>query len=74
MIDERLQEQASLHVLGALSPTEASEFKQAMRSDAELKAFVGTLTSSVGALAGAVAISAPPPRLREKILARVGRK
>ena len=74
MIDERLQEQAALHVLGALSPTEAHEFKQALRSNAELKEFVGTLTSSVGALAGSVIVTEPPPQLRAKILAAVAPK
>ncbi len=72
MIDERMQEQATLHVLGALAPAEAREFKQAMRNDPELKAFVGTLTSSVGALAGSVNVAEPPPQLRAKILAAVG--
>ena len=74
MIDERLQEQAALHVLGALSPTEAREFKQALRNNSELKKFVGTLTSSVGALAGSVTATEPPPQLRAKILASVGEK
>ena len=72
MIDERKQEQATMHVLGALASEEAREFKQAMRNDPELKAFVGTLTSSVGALAGSVVVAEPPPQLRAKILAAVG--
>lgn len=72
MIDERRQEQAALHVLGALSPAEAREFKQAMRADVELKNFVGSLTAATGALAGAVPLTEPPPQLRAKILAAVG--
>lgn len=72
MIDERRQEQAALHVLGALSPAEAREFKQAMRADVELKKFVGSLTAATGALAGAVPLTEPPPQLRAKILAAVG--
>lgn len=71
MIDERMEEKAALHVLGALTPAEAREFKAAMRQDSELKDFVSTLTGSVGALSGAVAAVEPPPQLRAKILAQV---
>lgn len=72
MIDERMEEKATLHVLGALSPAEAREFKQAMQMDPELKKFVGSLTAATGALAGAVPLTEPPPQLRAKILAAVG--
>ncbi len=71
MIDERMEEKAALHVLGALTPEEAREFKAAMRQDSELKEFVGTLTASVGALSGAVPPVEPPPQLRAKILAQL---
>jgi anti-sigma-K factor RskA len=71
MIDERMQEQASLHVLGALSPDEAREFKAAMQADAELKELVASLSTATGALAGSVALTEPPPQLRAKILAQV---
>jgi anti-sigma-K factor RskA len=72
MIDERMEEQASLHVLGALSGAEAREFKQAMQADPELKQFVARLSTATGALAGALPVTEPPPQLRAKILARVG--
>jgi anti-sigma-K factor RskA len=72
MIDERMQEQASLHVLGALSKEEAREFKKAMQADPELKAFVASLSVATGALAGTVPLVEPPPQLRAKILAQVG--
>ena len=52
MIDECMAEKATLHVLGALTLAEAREFKAELRQDAELKAFVSTLSVSVGALAG----------------------
>jgi anti-sigma-K factor RskA len=74
MIDERMEEQASLHVLGALSPAEASEFKQAMQADPELQKFVARLSTATGALAGAVPVAEPPPQLRAKILAQVSEK
>ena len=72
MIDERMQEQASLHVLGALSPAEAAEFKQAMQANSELRDFVASLSTATGALAGTVPAVEPPPQLRAKILAQVG--
>jgi anti-sigma-K factor RskA len=71
MIDERLEEQASLHVLGALSDAEAREFKQKLRADPELQAYVARLSTATGALAGSVSMAEPPPQLRAKILARV---
>lgn len=72
MIDQRMEEQASLHVLGALTPPEAREFKQALNTDAELKAFVARLSAATGALAGALPLTPPPPHLREKILRQIG--
>jgi len=74
MIDERMEEQASLHVLGALSETEAREFKKAMAADPELQAYVARLSVATGALAGAVPLTEPPPQLRAKILAQVAPK
>jgi len=71
MIDERMEEQASLHVLGALSEAEAHEFKKAMQIDPELREFVARLNIATGALAGAVPRLEPSPQLRAKILAQV---
>src|ERR1700722_4215900 len=71
MIDERMEEQASLHVLGALSETEAREFKKAMQADPELQKFGARLSAATAALAGAVPLVEPPPHLRAKVLARV---
>lgn len=74
MIDERMQEQASLHVLGALTPVEAYEFKQQLHADPELQAYVARLSVATGAMAGAVPAAEPPPQLRAKILAQVAEK
>jgi anti-sigma-K factor RskA len=71
MIDERMEEQASLHVLGALTETEAKEFKKAMAADPELKEFVARLSIVTSALAETVKQVEPPPQLRAKILARI---
>ena len=70
MIDERMQEQAALHVLGALDPKEAREFKAAMSANPELQEFVARLSVATGALAGSVPNVEPPPQLRAKIMAR----
>lgn len=74
MIDERMEEQASLHVLGALTPDEARKFKQAMQADPELQKFTGRLSTATGALAGSVTVAEPPPQLRAKVLAQVGER
>ena len=71
MMDERMEEQASLHVLGALNATEAREFKQKLHADPELQAYVARLSTATGALAGTVPSVEPPPQLRAKILAQV---
>ncbi len=71
MMDERMEEQASLHVLGALNEAEAREFKKAMHADPELQKFVAGLSAATSALAGAVPAAEPPPQLRAKILAQV---
>jgi len=74
MIDERMEEQASLHALGALGPEETAEFEKAMRADPELKAYVARLSTVAAALAGSVPLAEPPPQLRAKILAQVAAK
>ena len=71
MIDPRMEEQAALHVLGALAPEEAREFKAAMKADPELQSVVARLSTATGALAGAVPVVEPPPQLRAKVLAQV---
>jgi anti-sigma-K factor RskA len=74
MIDERMEEQASLHVLGALDEAEAREFERAMQADPELQAYVARLSLATGALAGALPAVEPPPQLRAKVLASVAPK
>jgi len=74
MIDERMEEQASLHVLGALTPGEARQFKATLATDPELQAYVARLSVATGALAGSVPVAEPPPQLRAKILAQVAEK
>ena len=71
-MDERMEEQASLHVLGALSHAEALAFKKILHADPELQTFVARLSQATGALAGAIPLVEPSPQLRAKILAQVG--
>jgi anti-sigma-K factor RskA len=71
MIDERMEEQAALHVLGALSEEEARIFKKAMEGDPELREFVARLSAATAALAGSVPRVEPPAGLRAKVLAQV---
>lgn len=71
MINPRMEEQASLHVLGALTPVEAAEFKAAMKLDPELQSFVARLSTATGAIAGAVPAVKPPEALRARILAQI---
>jgi anti-sigma-K factor RskA len=72
MIDERLEELAALHVLGALTDAEAREFKEKLHADQELREWVARLSTVTAAVAGAVPSVEPPPQLRAKILAQVG--
>ncbi|HEX3799568.1 MAG TPA: anti-sigma factor [Verrucomicrobiae bacterium] len=71
MIDERLQELASLHVLGALTPEESHTFEAELRGNAELREFVTSLSTIADAVAGSVPLVTPPRSLRDKILAQV---
>jgi anti-sigma-K factor RskA len=71
MMDERMEEQAALYVLGALNEAEAQEFRGAIQADPELQEFVARLRTTAGALAGGVPLVEPPPELRAKILGQV---
>jgi len=71
MIDERMEEQAALHLLGALSEAEGREFEKAMQADPELQELVAQLSTVTGALGGAVPLVEPPLQLRAKVLAQV---
>ena len=71
MIDERMQEQASLYVLGVLDGKELREFELILRSNPELLQFIAKLNLSAEALAHSVAILNPPPHLRAKVLAQI---
>ena len=71
MIEERLEEQAGLYVLGALTPEETRTFEAVLSRDAELQQLVATLWTSRDALAGSLPQVTPPPALKQKILAQI---
>ena len=71
MSDERREEQASLYVLGVLTPEEARTFETALSRDAGLRQLVEALRISRDALAGFLPQVAPPPALKQKILAQI---
>jgi anti-sigma-K factor RskA len=71
MIDERMEEQASLYVLGVLTLEETRAFEAVLKRDAELEQLVAALRISRDALAGSLPEVTPPPALKEKILAQI---
>jgi anti-sigma-K factor RskA len=74
MIDERMEEQASLYVLGALPPEETQTFETTLRSDAELQGLVADLHGAAEALARTVPRLTPPRELKQRILAGIERE
>jgi anti-sigma-K factor RskA len=68
MINERQQELACLHALGALSPEEFVQFEADLKTNAELDAFRRDLGKVTTVLALAVPAAAPTPALKQKIL------
>ena len=71
MINERLEELASLYVLGMLTPPEQVAFESALAQDPELQAFVNRLRATRDALAGNVPAASPSPGLKHRIMAKV---
>jgi hypothetical protein len=71
MISEQLQDQASLYVLGALTPEEHREFEGQLRGDPELCALVLQLQRTSGLVAKSIPQASPPPELKAKILSQI---
>src|SRR5204862_7952610 len=70
---DRLHESAGLYVLGALEPTDRTEFEQHLRSCAECTAEVRALAGVASALPHAVPLIDPPPALRHRVMSVTGR-
>jgi anti-sigma-K factor RskA len=75
MIDETLEESASLYALGLLSSEDAAHFETQSRRDPELLSLVRELQDSAARLAHLAPPKEPPARVRSELLAAIqGRK
>ena len=72
-MNEALEEQASLYVVGLLEGEEAVAFERQLERDAELQAFVDALDETAAALAHAAPPRPLPPELRDRVLGAVNR-
>jgi anti-sigma-K factor RskA len=74
-MNEQLEEQASLYVLGLLEQDEISAFEQRLESDSELQVLVDQLDAAAAAVSHSAPQRALPAELRDRVLAQVrGRK
>lgn len=71
MINERQEEQASLYVLGVLTPAEQQAFEAELKNDAELRVFVDSLRKGADAIAVSVPAVKPSHDLKNKIMERL---
>jgi anti-sigma-K factor RskA len=71
ILDERLEELASLYALGALDGPELAEFEAVLRARPDVREFVSRLGDAVEKVAASAPPVAPPPELRARILQQV---
>jgi len=71
MIDERLEAQASLYALGALTPEELAEFEQTLRHNPQLQQLVRELRGTAQAMVAAYPRVVPPAHIKGRVLAAV---
>jgi anti-sigma-K factor RskA len=74
MIDERMEEEASLYALGALVVEEARAFEAVLSRNAELRQLVAELRRGTEAVALASSTLSPPPALKQRIMAQIRQK
>lgn len=72
MMTEQQQEQASLYVLGELSPLEQQAFEAELRAQPKFQALVHSLQRTTTLIAMATPALSPPPALRDRIMRLVG--
>ncbi len=72
-MNEPLEEQASLYVLGLLEGAEAAQFEKQLESDPALQNFVDELDEAAAALAHDAPARPLPAGLREKIVSEINR-
>ena len=68
MIDERMEEQASAYVLGALEGQELKIFEHQIEGDAELRQLVAELRGITALMAGDSPLVEPPAGLRTRLM------
>lgn len=71
MIDESLQDQASLYALGALDADEIREFEAALRENPELRALVRDLRAVTEVLAGSSPALEPPASVKARLMMQI---
>jgi anti-sigma-K factor RskA len=74
-VNEQLEEQAALYVLGLLEGNEMAAFELRLQSDAELRALLDQFDAAAAAVAHSAPSRALPPELRDRVLvlARTGK-
>jgi anti-sigma-K factor RskA len=72
VIDERLQDQASLYALGALDADETREFEEALQDNAELRALVRDFRAVTEVIAGTAPALEPPARVKARLMLQIG--
>ena len=71
MISDQLQDQASLFVLGALTPEEERILEAGLRSNEELRQFVLKLQRTTGMVVKSVPQTPVPPHIKSRVLERI---
>jgi len=71
MIDEQLEEVASLYALGTLEPGERTAFEEQLAGNEELQRLVDDLTATAANLAHTAPLRMPPPHLEEAIMREI---
>ncbi len=71
MMDEQLEERASLYVFGLLEGEEARRFEEERRSNPELARFVAEMEETAASLAHAAGPRTPPPELKARLLGQI---
>lgn len=71
MMDERLEEQASLYALGILEPDEKPAFERELEENKELQRLVDDLSAAAASLAHNVPPRMPPPGLEAAIMREI---
>ena len=72
-MNEEIEEQASLYVLGLLEGAEAAAFEKQMETDSALRTLVDQLDEAAALMAYNAPVRALPPEMRARVLERVNR-